>query len=138
MVSLIATSVSIRCLSDFRAEGGKVKTDEERRLMSNQRRFRTQRDEFKKRINEEDRTDDFDPEYAILRRKHREFEQVLGTKKQRRADDRGEKENYRKGASFRKGGSYKGRNDGGFKKQGGFSKKQDGFKRKGNFNRNKN
>ena len=118
-------------LSDFRAEGGKVKTDEEKRLMSDQRRFRTQRDEFKKRINEEDRTDDFDPEYAILRRKHREFEQVLGVKKQRRSEERSDRGNYRKESSFRKGGDYKGRNDGSFKKQGG-------FKRKGGFNRNKN
>ena len=34
-------------LGDFRAEGGKVKTDEERRMMSDSRRFRKQRDEFK-------------------------------------------------------------------------------------------
>ena len=74
-------------LSDFRAEGGKVKTDVERRLMSDQRRFRTNRDEFKKRFDDAERhdeDDDLDPAYKILRRKHREFEQLHAPRKPKR------------------------------------------------------
>lgn len=116
-------------LSDFRAEGGKVKTDEEKRLMSDKRRFRTQREEFKKRIKEEDRTDDFDPEYEILKRKHREFEQTLGAKNQRRSSEPMERDDRKKKSSFGKGGGSKKRNEGDFKKKSVF-KKNKGFNRK--------
>ena len=111
-------------LSEFRAEGGKVKTDEERRLMSDQRRFRTQRDEFKKRINDEEETrfddDETEAKYRILRSKHREFEQTRAPRKPKRE------------GGFRGGkgeGSFK---NGGFKKDG-FKKREGGFKKKGGF-----
>lgn len=103
-------------LGDFRAEGGKVKTDEERRMMSDSRRFRKQRDEFKQRFDDtrrnQDDDDDLDPEYLILRRKHREFQQSSYASKSGKGD-------YKKRAEFKKGGNSK---RGDFKKKGGFRK----------------
>lgn len=138
-------------LSDFRAEGGKVKTDVERRLMSDQRRFRTNRDEFKKRFDDAERhdeDDDLDPAYKILRRKHREFEQLHAPRKPKRDGDDAKKGGFKKGGfkkdgfkkgNFKKGDSKKGgfggkKREGGFKKGPGFKQKGD-FKRKGGFDR---
>ena len=132
-------------LSDFRAEGGKVKTDVERRLMSDQRRFRTNRDEFKKRFDDAERhdeDDDLDPAYKILRRKHREFEQLHAPRKSKREGDDAKKGGFKKGGfkkdgfkkgDFKKGDSKKG-GFGGKKREGGF-KKGPGFKQKGDFKR---
>lgn len=107
-------------LSDFRAEGGKVKTDEERRLMSDQRRFRTKRDEFKKRFDDEEPShfddEELDSQYKILRRKHREFDQLHAPRKPRREG----------GFQKREGGFGK-------KREGGFSKREGGFRKGGNF-----
>lgn len=132
-------------LSDFRAEGGKVKTDVERRLMSDQRRFRTNRDEFKKRFDDAERhdeDDDLDPAYKILRRKHREFEQLHAPRKPKREGDDAKKGGFKKGGfkkdSFKKGDFKKGDSKkggfGGKKREGGF-KKGPGFKQKGDFKR---
>ncbi len=132
-------------LSDFRAEGGKVKTDVERRLMSDQRRFRTNRDEFKKRFDDAERhdeDDDLDPAYKILRRKHREFEQLHATRKPKREGDDAKKGGFKKGGfkkdGFKKGdfkkGDFKKGGFGGKKREGGF-KKGPGFKQKGDFKR---
>ena len=115
-------------LSDFRAEGGKVKTDEERQLMSDQRRFRAKRDDFKKRFDEENNSfggedDELDEQYRILRRKHREFEQTHGPRKPKAEGG------FRKGGDFKKGGFKK---DGFKKREGGFRKGGD-FKKKGGF-----
>ena len=113
-------------LSDFRAEGGKVKTDEERRLMSDQRRFRAKRDEFKKRFDDEEPShfddEELDSQYKILRRKHREFDQLHAPRKPRRE------------GGFRKEGGFKKR-EGGFgkKREGGFGKREGGFRKGGNF-----
>ncbi len=119
-------------LSDFRAEGGKVKTDEERRLMSEKHRFRTQRDDFKKRFNDEAETTGLDEEedaqYRILRKKHREFQDNFAPRKPKREGDFGDKKK-----SFRKEGDFK-KNGGDFKKKGGdFKKKGGDFKKKGGF-----
>ena len=130
-------------LGDFRAEGGKVKTDEERRLMSDHRRFRSHRDEFKQRISERpegerDEEDEFDPQYLLLRRKHREFEQSrFGAGPRREGAPRGKGDGFKKKeGGFRKGGDFK--REGGFKKKdGSFRKggdaKREGFKREGGF-----
>ena len=127
-------------LSDFRAEGGKVKTDEERRLMSDQRRFRTKRDDFKKRYDDEDLhrfdDEDLDPEYLILRRKHREFEEVHGQRKSNRGKAGfGKREGgYKKGnfkKDFKKGGDSS--RKGNFK-SGGEYKKKGFFRADGSFN----
>lgn len=103
-------------LGDFRAEGGKVKTDEERRIMSDSRRFRKQRDEFKQRFDDnrrnQDEDEDLDPEYLILRRKHREFQQSSYASKSGKPD-------FKKRGEFKKGGNTK---RGDFKKKGGYRK----------------
>lgn len=105
-------------LGNFRAEGGRVKTDEERRLMSDSRRFRKQRDEFKQRFDDErpkrEEEEDLDPEYLLLRRKHREFQQSAYAPKQPKGD-------FKKRGDFKKKGDFK-RND--FKKKGGFRKER--------------
>ena len=130
-------------LADFRAEGGKVKTDEERRMMSDHHRFRSNRDEFKRRFDDRERHDDFsgddelDEKYRLLRSKHREFEQTHAPRTPRREGSfKGKKDGgFRKGGDYRKGGDFKKkpgggfRKDGGFKK-GGFGKKDGGFRKK--------
>lgn len=62
-------------LDSFRAKGGEVKTDRERRLMSDHRRFRANRDDFKQRITSDgaERRDDdeeMDEQYRVLRHMH--------------------------------------------------------------------
>jgi putative N6-adenine-specific DNA methylase len=88
-------------LNDFRAAGGHVKTDEERRRMSEKRRFKKNRGDFNGRYanREDDDTesfgDDFDSAgYAILRDKHREFERTFG---RRQRDTQGERPQRREG-----------------------------------------
>ena len=122
-------------LSTFRAEGGSVKTDEERRLMSDQRRFRTQRDDFKKRFDDDefDEDDEQARAYRILRSKHREFERLQASRTAK-SEGRGRGERpKRDGGGFRgkkSGGPHKG---GGFRKggpgKGGFGKPRGGFKK---------
>lgn len=112
-------------LGAFRAKGGSVKTDEERRLMSDKHRFRGTREEFKQRITEQPDNDNlFDDdderaEYRILRRKHREFEDTMAAGR-RKAENPGDRRNTPgssrptshggakgKGGKFGKGGGKK-------------------------------
>ncbi len=122
-------------LSTFRAEGGKVKTDEERRLMGDQRRFRTKRDDFKKRFDDDqfDEDDEQAHAYRILRSKHREFERLQAARTAK-SEGHGKSERpKRSGDGFRgkKGGP--GHKSGGFRKggsgKGGFGKPRGGFKK---------
>ncbi len=80
-------------MQDFRATGGEVKSDEERRKMGEKKRFKQHRD-FKgnnEAFRRETRDEDEDPEYALLRKRHREFEHtqrrknenLRGTERQR-------------------------------------------------------
>ena len=96
--------------------------------MSDQRRFRAKRDDFKKRFDEGNNSfggedDELDEQYRILRRKHREFEQTHGPRKPKAEGG------FRKGGDFKKGGFKK---DGFKKREGGFRKGGD-FKKKGGF-----
>ena len=119
-------------LGQYRAEGGEVKTDEERRLMSDRTRFRTRRDEFKQRItgDEEPRMayetdDDLDPEYLLLRRKHREFQDSRFAPRTPRPA--GKRSEGRTGGAPRKGGP---RRDGDARWSGGRGgTKKEGYKR---------
>lgn len=123
-------------LGDYRAGGGKVKTDEERRFMSNDRRRQRQRDDFKQRHDGEDfrQSDDDEelaPQYLILRRKHREFQES-------RFASRGE--GSRRSEGFKRGSTFKRRDDDGFKKRegksfrkGGDDSKKGGFRKDGGF-----
>ena len=106
-------------LGQFRAEGGPVKTDEERRLMSDQRRFKARRDDFKQRISvpegEAGADDEWEAQYAMLSRRHREFQSSrFGQEGRKPAAERGAK-----GTRYAKG------------KEGGYKGKRDGFKPKG-------
>lgn len=84
-------------LDEFRAAGGEVKTDEERRRMGEKRRFKQHRGEFNGRF--ADRRDDdyrvsdeeFTPEYALLRRKHREFQESFGRGDRKGGYERGDR-----------------------------------------------
>lgn len=143
-------------LGDFRAGGGKVKTDEERRLMSDSRRFRKQRDDFRQRIGEEggsdryDEDDELSQQYNILRRHHREFEQnsAYAPKRERsdfkreRPDFKRERPGFRKGSGrsegFRKDDKFRkddGRNresgSGDYRRKGGFGRRDEGYGQRG-------
>lgn len=130
-------------LDDFRAAGGEVKSDEERRRMGEKRRFKQHRGEFngrfaERRNDERDGDDEeFNAEYALLRRKHREFEENFGRGERGASRDRSDRPE--RGARFsrpdrgerrdrpeRREGGYGNRNRGGFK--GG---RRDGFKKDG-------
>lgn len=67
-------------LENFRATGGEVKTDEERSRMAEKRRFKKNRGDFNGRYADRREDADENPEYALLRSKHREFERTFGRK----------------------------------------------------------
>ena len=116
-------------LGKFRAQGGTVKTDEERRLMSDQRRFHHDREDFKRRFEDENHEnesfeddDDLDHDYRLLRRRHRDFE------KRRTSRPATASRSEHKGGDFKRDGKRDFKRDG---KQGGkkpFGKKPSGKK----------
>ncbi len=115
-------------MGDYRAQGGTVKTDKERRFMENDRRRQRTRDDFKQRLDEpsgfgrdDDRPFDDDDElanhYRILSGKHREFER---SRMGRRSDGRGgDRPRFNRDFKSRDGGSFR-------KKEG--SRDRDGFR----------
>ena len=128
-------------LGEFRAKGGNVKTDEERALMSDHKRFRKQRDEFKQRFsdnreNGENEEEELDAEYLMLRRRHREFEKSSFAPKAPRKEFKKREDGGRRGDFKERRGGFGGRKDGDFKeRRGGFGGRKDGdFKeRRGGF-----
>lgn len=91
-------------LGKYRAAGGKVKSDEERRLMSDQRRFRHERNDFKRRFDDEEEDprpfyddEEFGADYRLLRRRHREFEQSEFARQHRSGERRGGKPHHADG-----------------------------------------
>lgn len=120
-------------LGDFRAAGGEVKTDEERKRMSEKRRFKQNRGEFNNRFANNDEELD-NPEYAILRNKHFEFERAMA-RKNRSNEEQGERKAFRgerrdnrePRRSFRNEDGE--RRDGFNKKRGGFDKKRRDFRK---------
>lgn len=98
-------------LDEFRAAGGEVKTDEERREMGEKRRFKMHRNEFNGRFADKRNSDDGDDlseEYAILRDKHKEFERNFGYKKR---DDREDRSDRPSRKPFDRRDGYKGGRD---------------------------
>ena len=73
-------------LDDFRAGGGKVKTEEERSYMTEKRRPKQHREDFKARISEEE-DEDWSPEYALLRNKHREFDRIYNKRERKSREE---------------------------------------------------
>lgn len=77
-------------LKDFRAEGGEMKTSEERRHMADRRSFKAKRDDFKKRFDEPDDYADADfieenPDFIALRNRHADFNKFQRGKAKREA-----------------------------------------------------
>lgn len=112
-------------MDEFRAAGGEVKTDEERRFMGERRPARQNRGDFDNRRERRDDRDDFgddSPEYALLRDKHREFERTFGRREREKrfGNDR----------SF--GNDRGGRRDGGDRRHGD-ERKGDGFRQGSGF-----
>ena len=127
-------------LDEFRASGGEVKTDEERRRMAEKKRFKQNRGEFNNRFaNKED--EDENPEYAILRNKHREFERVMN-RRNRNDEERGGRRSFRNDERNDRGGRRNFGNDDrnsrgprkpfnreGGERRGGFGNKRRDFKK---------
>ena len=97
-------------LDEFRAQGGEVKSDEERTRMAEKKRFKQHRGEFNGRFaNRPDSDDEESAEYALLRNKHREFERAFGRRDREDREDRGERRggDRRSGGDRRNGGDRK-------------------------------
>ena len=75
-------------MKDFRAEGGTVKTDEEKRQMAEKRRFKQNR-EFKKRLDEKEENEEAD--IRTFRFRSVETREFKGDRRDDRRDDRFQK-----------------------------------------------
>lgn len=75
-------------MKDFRAEGGSVKTDEEKRQMAEKRRFKQNR-EFKKRLDEKEENEEAD--IRTFRFRSLEKREFKGDRRDDRRDDRFQK-----------------------------------------------
>ena len=75
-------------MKDFRAEGGTVKTDEEKRQMAEKRRFKQNR-EFKKRLDEKEENEEAD--IRTFRFRSLEKREFKGDRRDDRRDDRFQK-----------------------------------------------
>ncbi|MGN1262684.1 MAG: THUMP domain-containing protein [Prevotella sp.] len=111
-------------LKDYRSEGGIVKTEEEKRMMA-ERKFKKERD-FKKRINEPDKSDDDNEEGDIRSFKfhHRDFESILARDKRRSSGERSARE-FRRDDGERRNNDRKPRNSGGHERFDRSGKKYD-------------
>lgn len=98
-------------MKDFRAEGGTVKTDEEKRQMAEKRRFKQNR-EFKKRLDEKEENEEAD--IRTFRFRSLEKREFKGDRRDDRRDDR---KPYRK--SENRGGHERFDRSGGKKQRGG-------------------
>ncbi len=77
-------------LKDFRSEGGIVQTDEEKKQMSEKRRFKKDRGDFKKRLDEQEENEDSDIrtfKFHSLERKPFQQQDKKGGRRERNYDD---------------------------------------------------
>ncbi len=77
-------------LKDFRSEGGVVQTDEEKKQMSEKRRFKKDRGDFKKRLDEQEENEDSDIrtfKFHSLERKPFQQQDKKGGRRERNYDD---------------------------------------------------
>ena len=79
-------------MKDFRAEGGTVKTDEEKRQMAEKRRFKQNR-EFKKRLDEKEENEEAD--IRTFRFRSLEKREFKGDRRDDRRSDRGDRRSDR-------------------------------------------
>ena len=109
-------------LKNFRSEGGVVKTDEEKRQMAEKHRFKKER-EFKKRLDEQDETEDGDIR-SFTFHKH----DLKGERSDRRSRIGGKREgrfeDKREGRDGKREGKREGRYEG--KREGRFESKNRG------------
>ena len=111
-------------LDEFRAAGGEVKSDEERTRMAEKRRFKQHRGEFNGRFaNRQDNDEEENPEYELLRNKHREFERAFGRRDREEREERGE----------RRGGDRRGGDRKNFERRNDRRREGDDFKGERNF-----
>ena len=106
-------------LEDFRAGGGTVKTEEERKRMAEKHRFKKNRGDFNNRYGDDDKDDEeISAEYALLRSKHKEFERAFARKNRtdeeyrgprKNAGERGGKPGARSSRPDFRGGKFEGR-----------------------------
>ena len=115
-------------LEKFRKEGNDIKTDKERREMSDPHRFKLHRD-FKKRLDEDEEADYGDiPDYVV--RKHREFEE--NNRRKERRQSYGDRHENRDGDRDRRSFSRGDR-----KPYGGGGKRFEHNDNRGGFSRNR-
>ena len=121
----------------FRAAGGDIKTDEERRRMAEKKRFKQHRDFNRK---SDDGTGENDEVTDYLRRKHIEFERNFNSSRGLRGDA-GREARFRRGdrdgaRSGRRDGDF-GRREGGYgRRDGDFGRREGGYARRdGDFGR---
>lgn len=138
-------------LGEYRAKGGEVKSDQERRTMAEDRRRQRTRDEFKQRFDSpspfgDDEDEELEKHYRILQGKHREFEESRFGSRPYRGGSRSRDGKPRTGGFRREGGDFKRgggkfrhdgeedpRGKGGFRKEGGRPWKGGGDFKKGGF-----
>jgi putative N6-adenine-specific DNA methylase len=99
-------------MRDYRADGGVVKTDEEKRQMAEKHRFKKERD-FKKRLNEQEENEDGDIrsfKFHSLERKEprkprepREPRDFRNPREGRDSRDARKPRDFKKGKDFKKG-----------------------------------
>ena len=130
-------------LGDFRAQGGKIKTDEERRLMSDSKRFKTNREEFKQRFSDNplrrgEGEDELDDQYRFCVTNTATLKTATWAAAKSARDEGRKGGDFKKGGDFRKGGDFKKGGDfrkggdfkkGGDRKRGGDLKKKKSFRR---------
>lgn len=118
-------------LKDFRAEGGEMKTEEERQHMADRRSFRAKREDFKQRVEEREHYADAEfleenPEFITLRKRHQEFGRYQEGKARREARLKRETAQEERRKRFERDGKPE------------FRRREDGFRgRDGNFRDNK-
>jgi putative N6-adenine-specific DNA methylase len=99
-------------MQDFRAQGGEVKTDSERKRMAEKGRFKMHRGEFNGRFANAENTEAEEESYRLLKNRHREFEQRFGNREREGAEkkQRGERKDFERGG--RKGFEKRDRREG--------------------------
>lgn len=99
-------------MQDFRAQGGEVKTDTERKRMAEKGRFKMHRGEFNGRFANAENADAEDESYRLLKNRHREFEQRFGNRDREGGEkkQRGERKEFERGG--RKGFEKRDRREG--------------------------
>ena len=118
-------------MKEFRAEGGIVKTEEEKRQMAEKHRFKKNRD-FKKRLEEDEKNKSADiRSFKFLSMERRKQNERKASLSNRRINEQGDANNFEGKRNVRKSSREGGKRFGGkpFSKNGRFDKSGKDFKR---------